>query len=172
MNVPKLLRILAAIVAALVLTGDTLKRMAAVCTLICIGIASAAEATANEPKVVTLSCDGTLTTTTITNSKVDPPLTPSPQQMQKVGVVVNLDERTVSFLDVARINDVDAANVDFGSTQTGRYEGFNIGIRGTIDRVTGYMDATATTTGSKALPGYNAVESHYEMLCKATNRVF
>jgi hypothetical protein len=61
---------------------------------------------------------------------------------------------------------VDAANVDFGGKHLGRYEyeGTDISIRGTVDRVTGYLDATVTTE--------QTVETHYEMLCKATNRMF
>ena len=36
-----------------------------------------------------------------------------PERMQKMGVVVNLNERTVSFLGyVARINEVDTANIN------------------------------------------------------------
>jgi hypothetical protein len=47
-----------------------------------------------------------------------------------MGVVVNFDERTVSFLGyVARINEVDAANVSFGGKQIGgRDLGFNVTV--------------------------------------------
>ena len=140
-------------------------------TLLPLVLAGHARADANELKVITLSCDGTLTYTHITDSK---PYPGTAEQLQKVGVVVNLDERTVSFLGyVARISDVDAANINFGGKQIGRVdEGVKIGIMGEMDRVTGQMDAMTTTETPTTLPGYNALQSHYELSCKATNRVF
>ncbi len=57
-----------------------------------------------EPEVITLSCDGTVTQDTN-----------KPKPVQKLGVVVNLDKRTVSFGGyVAPIKAADAANVFFG----------------------------------------------------------
>jgi hypothetical protein len=64
-------------------------------------------AQADEPKVITLSCNGTLTPKYGTRSA-------DPKPLQKVGVVVNLDEQSVSFEGfVTHINDVDAANINF-----------------------------------------------------------
>jgi hypothetical protein len=62
--------------------------------------------------VITLSCDGELTYSHITASKRYPGGT---EQLPKVGVIVNLNEGTVSFLGyVAHINSADAAYVQFG----------------------------------------------------------
>lgn len=126
---------------------------------------------AAEPTLITLSCDGTLTYTHITDSK---PYPGGSEQVQKLGVVVNPDERTVSFVGyVSRISDADAANINFGGKQIGRVdEGVKISIMGEIDRVTGRMDAMTTTEIPTTLPGYNALQSHYELSCKAANRVF
>jgi hypothetical protein len=127
------------------------------------------QAQAVEPKVVVLSCDGTVTDTTMTKiPETSPPQ--QQEQIQKAGVVVNLDERTVSFLDyVAHINDVDAAFIVFGERKPDEH--FDIGFRGEIDRVTGYFEAT-TTTSKKGSPIDTLWQTRYEMLCKATNRVF
>lgn len=75
---------------------------------------------------------------------------------------------------VAPINSVDAAYVGFGGKHIGviGLEGAKINIMGEIDRVTGRLDATTTTETPTTLPGYNALESHYELNCKATSRVF
>ncbi len=49
-------------------------------------------ARAAEPKVITLSCDGTITDTS------SRPLDPQPKPIEKMGVVPNLTEGTVSFM--------------------------------------------------------------------------
>ena len=101
-----------------------------------VGHARAAE---NEPKVITLSCDGTLTRTYGANKPADP------EPLQKTGVVVNLDEQTVFFLGyVVPIYDVDEASINFGARQIVDY-GFSVAITGNIDRVTGRMDVTTVT---------------------------
>jgi hypothetical protein len=51
-----------------------------------------ARAAEKEEKVITLSCDGTLTPTYGANKPADP------QPLEKTGVVVNLNEQTVFFL--------------------------------------------------------------------------
>jgi hypothetical protein len=124
---------------------------------------------AAETKVIAMSCDGTLTDT----SHGDPHGKQEP--MQKMGVVVNLNERTVSFLGyVARINDVNAANIKFGGPQIGgHHEGFDISIMGSVDRVTGHMDATTTTLDPTKKPSDpNAVTFRYDVLCKMTTSLF
>ncbi len=126
----------------------------------------------NEPRVITLSCNGTLTYTMIRDSRSLPEMSPPPEQIKKVDVVVNLDERMVSFLGYrARIGDVDAAHINFGERLIRHYEEFGVNFWGEIDSVTGRFDATAATLRSSAtLPDYNALEAHYEMLCTETNR--
>ena len=90
-----------------------------------------ARAADNAPNVITLSCDGMLAATYGTNKPE------ASQPLQKTGLVVNLDERTVFFLGyVAPIEDLDEASIKFGGTQTVDY-GFGIAIRGNIDRATG-----------------------------------
>jgi hypothetical protein len=93
-----------------------------------------------EPKVITLSCDGTLTATYGANK---------PKNMeasQKTSVVVNLDDQTVFFLGyVVPIYDVDQASINFGGRQMVDY-GFSIIIRGHIDRASGRMEVTTVTT--------------------------
>jgi hypothetical protein len=146
-------------------------RTAAMAVALCLAMIGCASALAaeNEPKVVTLSCDGTSTD----QLKI---LGDRQQPMEKMGVVVDLDKRTVSFLGyVARITDVDAANIRFGGEQASdkpKY-GYSISTSGSIDRVTGHMDVTTTTADPTKKPyDPNAVISHYEVLCKATKRVF
>jgi hypothetical protein len=117
---------------------------------------------ADEPKLITLSCEGTLTPTYGANK----PETPQP--LQKTGVVINLDEQTVFFLGyVAPIYDVDEASINFGGKQVVDY-GFSIAIRGNIDRVTGRMDATTALSDPTKQPDPNAATVHYDVVCKAS----
>jgi hypothetical protein len=137
--------------------------------LFCARQQAAAE---NEPRVITLSCDGTVTDTHITESKR---FSDAAEVLPKVGVIVDLDKRTVSFLGyVAPITSVDPAYVGFAGEHIGvvQTKGTKIYIMGEIDRITGRIDATVTTETPTTLAGYNAVESHYEVSCKPTRRVF
>jgi hypothetical protein len=69
-----------------------------------------ARAAENEGKVITLSCEGTLTRT----YGADKPSNPEP--LQKTGVIVNLDGQTVFFLGyVVPIESVDEASINFGA---------------------------------------------------------
>jgi hypothetical protein len=146
----------------------TMPRIAAA-TILALLLMVGRHAHAADPKVITLSCDGTSSTR---SGLVDDA---KPEPTGKVGVVVNLDERTVSFLGyVARITDVDTANINFGGPQIGgNYNGYSIGITGNLDRVTGHMIATTTTSDPTQRPyDPNMVMAHYDVLCRATNRVF
>jgi hypothetical protein len=145
----------------------TLIVLSALLTVICLSLAQA-----EEPTVVTLSCDGTLTRRLWTNGK--PERWEDPERIQKIGLVVNLIERTVSFAGyVARIGDANAAQIAFGGKQIGpEAKGQDVVIGGEIDRITGHMDARTTHSSQDKTLGYSAVESRYEMLCQATNRVF
>ena len=49
-----------------------------------------------EPKVITLSCDRTVTDTTTTSLSIDR----QPQPIEKMGVVANLNERTVTAAQI------------------------------------------------------------------------
>lgn len=111
--------------------------------------------------VVTLSCDGMLRATYGSNKPE------ASQPLQKTGLVVNLDERTVFFLGyVAPIEDLDEASIKFGGTQTVDY-GFGIAIRGNIDRATGRMEATLVMSDPTQQPSDpNIAASDYEVVCK------
>ena len=114
-----------------------------------------------EPKVITLSCEGTVTPT-YGDNKPEPP-----QPLQKTAVVVNLDEQTVFFLGyVAPIQDADEASIAFGGTQVVDY-GFSMAIRGDIDRRTGRMDATTALSDPTKQPDPNTATVHYDVVCKA-----
>jgi hypothetical protein len=116
-------------------------------------------ARSDEPKVITLSCEGTLTPRYGANKPE------APQPLQKTSVVVNLDEQTVFFLGyVAPIYDVDGASIDFGGRQVVDY-GFSITIRGNIDRISGRMDATTVLSDPTKQPDPNTATVHYDVAC-------
>jgi hypothetical protein len=100
-------------------------------------------AQAAEPTIIALSCDGTVKTNVGNNE--------GPREaINKVGVVVDLAEQTVSFAGyVAHIENVDADVVFFGS-------GTDAAI-GDINRASGVMSATAVK-GNRA--------TSYELFCK------
>jgi hypothetical protein len=123
-----------------------------------LGLAYAAD-----PIVFALSCDGTVDVTGWSK----------PQPTERMGVVVNLEDKTVSFKGwAARINYVDAAHIQFGGKQLGQQiEGVDITITGYIDRVTGHMTASAMMT-DPSLPTSSPTDTTFDMYCKPTNRVF
>ena len=87
-----------------------MRRISAVLLILLSTAGQYAPATAeNEPKMITLSCDGTLTGTYCADK---------PKNMeasQKISVVVDLDDQTVFFLGyVVPIYDVDQASINFG----------------------------------------------------------
>jgi len=93
-----------------------------------------------------------------------------PEPVEKIGLVVNLGERTVSgFATVARIAKVDAAHISFGNTVKRSLLNFrsepaaSVTIIGDIDRVTRAVSATIITT---------ATASSYDLICKPTSRLF
>jgi hypothetical protein len=113
-------------------------------------------AQAVEATVITLSCDGT---TTLGDAK--------PEPFNKIGVVVNFAEHTVSFLGyVVPITSVDAANVSFeGQVKTSSFgTTLSMTVSGSVDRVTGAMTATTLTTPT--------MMTNLDLHCKPTNRLF
>jgi hypothetical protein len=81
---------------------------------------------------------------------------------------VNLDEQTVFFLGyVVPIDEVDEASINFGGMQIVDY-GFSVAVRGSIDRVTGRMDATTVLTDPTMQPDPNTATIHYDVVCRAT----
>jgi hypothetical protein len=132
-------------------------------TLVLLPLVLSVHARADDPKVVTLSCDGTLTGT----YGADKPK--NMEASQKISVVVDLDDQTVFFLGyVVPIYDVDQASINFGGRQTVDY-GFSIIIRGHIDRASGRMEVTTVTTKPD---DPNIATLRYDVGCEATNSVF
>ena len=129
-------------------------------SLLALFLARAAE---NEPKVITLSCDGMLTPTYGANKPAEP------QPLQKTGVVVDLDEQTVFFLGyVAPIEGVDGASIHFGGRQSVDY-GFSVEISGNIDRATGHMDVTLVMSDPTQPRDPITAAIHYDMVCKPSS---
>jgi hypothetical protein len=113
-------------------------------------------AQAADPTVITLACDGTLTDT---SSSTAVPVDHQPKPMEKLGVVVNLNAGTVSFLGWnVPISTVDPATIGFGGNDVGPVgqitdkTGYTSRVDGTLDRVTGRMVADAMTYETKNSP--------------------
>jgi copper chaperone CopZ len=116
-------------------------------TILLLSLVVVAHAQAREPPVITLSCDGTVKTNVGNNEG-------QRKAINKVGVVVDLAEQTVSFAGyVAHIENVDAAAVFFGGGEDH--------AMGDIDRASGVMSAT-TVKGNLA--------ASYELFCKPVTR--
>lgn len=119
-----------------------------------------AQATENEPKVITLSCDGTLTRSSGANNPAD-----LPEPLQKTGAVVNLNEQTVFFLGyVVPIESVDEASINFGARQAVEY-GFIVVITGHIDRASGRMDVTTVTLDPTKSNDPSIAAARYDVVC-------
>jgi hypothetical protein len=119
------------------------------------------QAAENEPKVITLSCDGTLTRTTGANKPMDM------QVLPQTSVVVNLDEQTVFFLGyVVPIESFDEASINFGARQIVDF-GFIIGITGHIDRESGRMEVTTVTLDPTKPNDPNIATVRYDVGCEA-----
>jgi hypothetical protein len=102
-----------------------------------------AHAQASEPTVITLSCEGAAKTNVGNNEG-------QRKVINKVGVVVDLAEQTVSFAGyAAHIENVDAAIVFFGGGEDH--------ATGEIDRASGVMSATTVEDN---------LATSYELLCK------
>jgi hypothetical protein len=132
-------------------------------TCVAVMVFMTACAQAAETTVITLTCDGKKTDAKASEAK--------PEPVEKIGLVVNLGERTVSGFAgiVARIAKVDAAHISFGSTVKRSLLSFrsepaaSVTVMGDIDRVTGAVSATIMTT---------ATASSYDLICKPTSRLF
>jgi hypothetical protein len=131
--------------------------------LLPLALGGHAQAAENEGKVITLSCDGTLTRTYGANKPE------APEPLQKTGAVVNLDEQTVFFLGyVIPIDSVDEASINFGARQTVDY-GFIIGITGHIDRASGRMGVTTVTLDPAKPNDPNIAAVRYDVVCAANS---
>jgi hypothetical protein len=118
-----------------------------------------ARAAENEPKVITLSCNGMLTPTYGANKPV------MPQSAQKSTVIVNLDDQTIFFQGyVTAIEGVDGTSIHFGGRQIVDY-GFIVEISGNIDRATGHMDATLVMSDPMQPRDPVTATIKYDMVC-------
>ena len=132
-------------------------------TCVALAVFMPACAQAAETTLITLSCDGKKTDAKASDAK--------PEAIQKMGVIVNFADRTVSGFAgiVARIAKFDAAHVPFGSTSKKSLLGFrakpegSVTVIGEIDRVTGVVSATAMTPETT----YS-----YDLICKPATRLF
>ena len=112
-------------------------------TMICLSSTQA-----EEPTVITLSCDGTTKVYVKSDKSINP--------VSKMGVVVNLAERTVLFDGrVAHIDHVDAGTIFFGGDSLKDTTGY-------IDGKTGAM--TAITNMDR--------NEYYELVCPAATVAF
>jgi hypothetical protein len=119
---------------------------------------------AAETAVIDLSCDGTMRNLRDETAK--------PKPTEKIGLVVNLAEHTVSgFGVVAHIDNADNATVKFNSEDITPDRTVVVSVKGEIDRVTGKTwvihetEIEVDNERIKASYGYNLV-------CKVTNRLF
>ena len=119
-----------------------------------------ARADEDEPKVITLSCDGMLTPTYGDNKPADP------QPLQNASVVADLNEQTVFFLGyVAPIEGVEGASIHFGGRQIVDY-GFIVEISGNINRAIGHMDAALVMSDPMQPRDPVTATIKYDMVCK------
>lgn len=118
------------------------------CTLLTmIGLSSAQ---AEEPTVITLSCDGTTKAYVKSEESINP--------VTKMGVVVNLAERVVSFDGhVAHIDHVNAAVIYFGGDS--------------VKDTTGYIDGKTGSMMATNMDGHKYSEL-YELVCPAATGAF
>ena len=112
-------------------------------TVICLSLAQAEETT-----VITLSCDGT---TKVYVKREESNINP----VTKMGVVVSLAERTVSFDGhVAHIDHVNAAVIYFGGDS--------------VKDTTGYIDGKTGAMMATNMEGHE----YYELVCPAATGAF
>lgn len=143
-------------------------------------VLSGGHARAADPTVITLSCDGTVADTT-TQVPIPTDIDHQPKPIEKMGVVVDLKERTMYFQGwVVPISIANAAAINFNGEEIGTVgqiaskQDTTFRIDGILDRVTGHMIADTMTYEIKKLsdPSSPIIRGHYDVLCKATNRVF
>jgi len=135
-------------------------------TLLPLVLVGSVRATENQAKVITLSCNGTLTRVYGADKPAD-----HAEPLQKTGAVVNLDEQTVFFLGyVVPIESFDEVSINFGARQAVEY-GFVIAITGHIDRASGRMDVTTVTLDPTKTDDPTIVAVSYDVVC-ATDSAF
>jgi hypothetical protein len=143
-------------------------RRTAATSLLALVLMAGEHAAAQTPTIINLSCDGTVLPALSTGKEEGDPV-------KKMGMVVNLAERTVTISGVSvttPIDRADAASISFNATEV-PYS-FSAGGTGTmtvwgqLDRVTGAAYVSTTTTIIKD----KASTQSYDLVCKVTNRLF
>jgi hypothetical protein len=146
-------------------------RRTAATSLLALVLMAGEHAAAQTPTIINLSCDGTVLPALSTGKEEGDPV-------KKMGMVVNLAERTVTISGVSvttPIDRADAASISFNATEV-PYSFSAGGLRGTgtmtvwgqLDRVTGAAYVSTTTTIIKD----KASTQSYDLVCKVTNRLF
>jgi hypothetical protein len=138
----------------------TFGKAALVCLSILLGT-SGLVATA-QPTLLSFACNGTMKDG-LNGEKGDP--------VQNIGAVVNLADKTVSFAGfTAPFNKVDAANIYFHGTSRNQL-GMDETVDGNLDRVTGSVEASVTSTLGGGSKSYSST-SFWSMVCKPATRLF
>lgn len=111
-----------------------------------------------DAQVLTLSCDGTVRVPMVGADN-------KPEKVTRQGVVVNLNERTVTALGVtSQITNVDAVSVSF----TGRTGEF-LSVHGTLNRIAGHFSASIIWVNQR---GELISRTEVELSCKPTRPRF
>jgi hypothetical protein len=125
--------------------GVMTRMLIVLCTLLTVICLSSAQA--EEPTVITLSCDGTTKVYVKREESINPVI--------KMGVVVNLAERAVSFDGrVARIDHVDGGTIFFGGNS--------------VKDTTGYIDGKTGAIAATNMDG----NAYYELVCPGATGAF
>jgi hypothetical protein len=113
-----------------------------------------------ETGILTLSCNGTARSLLRKKDNSDS----KPEPVAKLGLVVNLDERTVTgFLFPARIDNTDDARVEF------RGKNGNWAVWGSLDRMTGRVSAI-TMALHPTIPDQFTESKDWDLICEPTRR--
>jgi len=125
-------------------------------------VATSMTAQAAEPATLTLACKGTVTITTAKDAKPEP---------VSMGIIVNFTARTVTGFEddyPVTITAVDDLHISFSGSRGNRWR-----IEGSMDRVTGDMEAGWTTWDLTRDLKYKVAWSQLLWLkCRPTQRMF
>jgi hypothetical protein len=136
----------------------TCSRMIALSAMIACGLAQAAEPT------LTLACQGTTT-----RLMVDP-IKPEPVSM---GLIVNFTDRTVQGFGLPGVMDYSVKITAWNEVTVsflGSENKYRSTIRGSMDRVTGDVEATSMVTDAKT--GDIVISISYALKCRPAQRMF
>jgi hypothetical protein len=115
--------------------------------------------------IISLKCDGT----------IQHPWTGAREPFA-VGLVINLAERTVlGFGIVAHIRRIDASSISFNGQGPSIEGGMLLGtitVSGELDRITGALSGEMGFIYEPGTKYEKKTENSYEVICKATNRLF